>query len=65
MGRVKALMMEMEEHGCGRSHILASVTSWLACFFLPSLSQKKSSDSLVSPMNGCKGNENFSMCQRI
>ena len=34
-------------------------------FSQPSLSQKESSDSLVSPMNGRKGNENFSKCQRI
>lgn len=31
-------------------------------FSQPSLSQKESSDSLVSPMNGRKGNENFSKC---
>lgn len=35
------------------------VTSWLAFFSQPGLSQKESSDSLVSPMNGRKGNENF------
>lgn len=35
------------------------VTSWLAFFSQPSLSQKESSDSLVSPMNGRKGNENL------
>ena len=34
----------------------------VACFSQPSLSQKESSDSLVSPMNGRKGNENFSKC---
>ena len=31
----------------------------VACFSQPSLSQKESSDSLVSPVNGRKGNENF------
>lgn len=35
------------------------VTLWLACFSQPSLSQKESSDSLVSPVNGRKGNEIF------
>lgn len=35
------------------------VTSWMACFSQPSLSQKESSDSLVSPVYGRKGNENF------
>ena len=35
------------------------VTSWLAFFSQPSLSQKESSDSLVSPVYGRKGNENF------
>ena len=35
------------------------VTSWMACFSQPSLSQKESSDSLVSPVKGRKGNENF------
>ena len=35
------------------------VTSWLACFSQPSLSQKESSDSLVSPVKGRKSNENF------
>ena len=35
----------------------------MAGFFpQPSLSQKESSDSLVSPMNGRKVNENFSKC---
>ena len=37
----------------------------VACFSQPSLSQKESSDSLVSPVNGRKGNEIFSKCQRI
>ncbi len=41
---------------------LSVVTSWLAFFSRPSLSQKESLDSLVSPMNGRKGNENFSKC---
>lgn len=35
------------------------VTSWMACFSQPSLSQKESSDSLVSPVKGRKSNENF------